>query len=127
MSVEYNYEVIYHGDKLLKDLELDELGEVQKFIANQVLILSTPYVPMDIAGLYENPGALVSSGHVEENSCDVVWKTPYARRLYYNPQYNYQGAPMRGGYWVGRAMQNGGLDKITQGAQRLVAIYADRT
>lgn len=122
--IHYNYEVVYHQDDILKTLGLEERGKIQQFIANQVLTLSTPYVPFDIAGLYETPGRLRDSGRVELPSCDVVWSTPYARRLYYHPEYNYQGAPLKGAHWVGRAMQNGGLDKITQGAQALVAIYA---
>ena len=127
--IEYNYEVIYQGDKLIADLGLEEQGKVQKFMANTILALSSPYVPLDIAHLYENPGALRDSGRVE--GTDVVWgggvqNVMYARYLYYHPEFNFQGSPFRGGYWVDRAMKNGGLDKITEGCQKLVNKYAER-
>lgn len=120
--MKFDYTVKYDQDELLKDLGLEEKGLVQQFIVNQVLIHSTPYVPFDVMHLYENPGLLRDSGRVEET--DVVWSTPYARYLYYHPEFNFQGAPLKGGYWVERAMQNGGLEKIRQGAQKLVNMLA---
>lgn len=120
MAVTYNYEVTYRKNAILNKMGLAEKGEVQKFVANTVLTLATPYVPFDEMELYEQPGRLVESGHVEGDEYDVVWRTPYARRLYYHPEYNFQGAPMRGAYWVDRMMRNGGSDKITQGANALV-------
>ena len=55
-----------------------------------------------------------------ENGTDIVWDTPYARHLYYHPEYNYQGAPMRGGYWADRYMQNGGQKQIEQYYEKIL-------
>ena len=98
---------------------MEEQGRVQQFVTNEVLRLSEPYVPFDEAGLYPNPGQLKNSGRVE--GTDVVWSTPYARRLYYHPEYTYQGAPLRGGNWVDRMLQNGGIVEIEKGARRLAS------
>ena len=120
--MKFDYTVHYDQDELINDLGLEERGMVQNFIANQVLLLSTPFVPFDMAHLYEMPGRLRDSGRVEDT--DVVWSTPYARNLYYHPEFNFQGAPLKGGYWVDRAMQNGGLERIKEGAQKIVNILA---
>lgn len=88
-------------------------------VAGELLRCSTPYVPFDLAGMYPNPGYLSQSGHIE-NVDEVVWKGPYARHLYYHPEFNFQGAPMRGAYWVDRFMQNGGEKHIEWAARKAV-------
>lgn len=80
---------------------LETQGKVQKYIDSEVLRLTDPYVPMD-------SGELKRSGtrHTRVGSGEVRYKTPYARRLYYNPQYKFQGAPTRGGKWFERMKGN---------------------
>lgn len=115
----YDYEVKFNLDACIKKLGLNEQGRVQSFVTNEILKLSDPYVPLDEAELYENPGRLRNSGRVE--GTDVVWSTPYARRLYYSKGYQFQGAPMRGEDWVDRMLQNGGITKIENGARRIAS------
>lgn len=108
--------------KIVKRLGLEEQGRVQQFATSEVLRLSESYVPFDLAGKYKLPGNLIDSGHIE-NGNEVVWggnRAPYARRLYYHPEYNFQGAPIRGGYWVDRMLQNGGRKLIETSARKLV-------
>jgi len=114
--MKYDYECTFDLAKCIKGLGLEKQGRVQKVVTDAVLMLSEPYVPFDEMGLYDNPHLLIDSGHTE--GTDVVWQTPYARRLYYHPEYNFQGAPRRGGYWVDRMLMEGGLKKIEQMAQR---------
>lgn len=114
--MKYDYTVQLDLKKCIEKLGLNERGRVQKVVTESVLMLSEPYVPFDEAGLYDNPHFLIDSGHIE--GTDVVWQTPYARRLYYHPEYNYQGAPRRGGYWVDRMLNEGGLKKIESLAQK---------
>ena len=120
--MKYDYEVQFDLKKCIKGLGLEERGRVQRVVTQAVLDLSEPYVPFDEMGLYDNPGALIASGRTE--GTDVVWgngggqDVNYARRLYYHPEYNFQGAPRRGGYWVDRMLMEGGLKKIEQMAQR---------
>lgn len=109
----------FNLDDCIKTLGLEERGRVQQVVTNEFKKNVEPYVPFDIAGKYENPGRLMDSGHIE-NETDVVWNTPYARRMYYHPEYEFQGAPMRGGYWADRYMQNGGREEIEQAARKAV-------
>lgn len=115
----HNYVCNFNLDDCIKKLGLDEKGRVQQFVTNEFKKNVEPYVPFDEAGKYEDPGSLVESCHIEDNT-DVVWNTPYVRRLYYHPEYNFQGAPLRGGYWTDRYMQNGGLEELEQGAREIL-------
>lgn len=115
----YDYVCTFDLKECVETLGLNERGRVQQFVTNEVLRLSEPYVPFDIAGKYPDPGRLKRSGHIE-NDTDVVWNTPYARRWYYE-EAKFQGAPMRGRYWVDRMMQNGGKEKIEDGARKVAA------
>lgn len=116
--MKWDFEVHIDVGKIQNEMGLYENGRVQNFVTNEVLRLSDVYVPFDIDGKYENPGRLRESGHVE--GTDVVWRTPYARHLYYHPEFNYQGAPTRGGYWVDRMLQEGGLQQIERGIARML-------
>lgn len=113
----HDFSCDFNLDDCIKTLGLNERGRVQQFVTNEVMRLSDPYVPFDEAGLYANPGQLKDSVHIE-NGTDIVWNTPYARYLYYHPEFKYQGAPMRGSYWVPRMLQNGGLEAIEAGARK---------
>lgn len=115
----HDYVCSFNLDNCLKALGLDEGGRVQQFITNEFKKNVEPFIPFDEAEKYENPGRLIESGHTENDS-DVVWTTPYARKLYYHPEYNYQGAPLRGGYWADRYMQDGGQEELEQGAREIV-------
>ena len=103
----------------IKTLGLEERGRVQRFVTNEVIDLSDPYVPFDEAGMYPHPGRLRESVHIEDGT-DVVWSTTYARRWYYENA-NFQGAPRRGRLWVDRMIQDGGLKQIEDGARKEAA------
>ena len=111
-----NYQCTFNLDKCIKALGLEEKGKIQQFVTNEFMKNVQSFVPFDVAGKFENPGRLIDSCHIE-NGTDVVWNTPYARRLYYHPEYDFQGAPMRGGYWADRYMQNGGREEIEKGVR----------
>lgn len=113
-----DYQCSFNLDDCIKKLGLEERGKVQQFVTNEFMKNVQSFVPFDLAGKYEKPGRLIDSCHIEDGT-DVVWSTPYARRLYYHPEYNFQEAPMRGAYWADRYMQNGGREEIEQGARRI--------
>lgn len=115
----YDYVCTFNLQDCIRTLGLEEKGRVQQFVTNEVMNLSEPYVPFDVAGKYPMPGRLKNSVHIEDKT-DVVWNTPYARRWYYE-EANFQGAPMRGRFWVERMLQNGGLKQIEDGARRVAA------
>ena len=107
------------AEKIAKKRGLDSAGFVQKYIDSEVLRLSHPYVPMDISAGAMG-GGLVRSGISSTvlGSGEVKWRTPYARKMYYNPQYNFQGAPNRGGKWFERMKVASGKG-IIAGANKL--------
>ena len=113
-----DYQCTFNLGDCIKALGLEEKGRVQQFVTNEFMKNVQPFVPFDLAGKYETPGRLIDSCHIEDGT-DVVWNTPYARCLYYHPEYNFQGAPMRGAYWADRYMQNGGREEIEQWARRI--------
>lgn len=76
-------------------------GKVQKIIDSEVIRRVDPYTP-------KRPGAkggtLIKSATLHSKIGQGVVRnvTPYARRMYYNPQYNFTDAPRRGAYWFER-------------------------
>ena len=76
----------------------EEFNKAQAVIDSQMLLVMSPYTPFDKGVLEKSAilGTYIGSG-------EIVYLAPYSRRLYYNPQYNFQGAPMRGAYWFERA------------------------
>ncbi|WP_028776126.1 minor capsid protein [Shimazuella kribbensis] len=74
--------------------------EGQVLLDQEVLKDSNYYAPQDI-------GNLIQSGirNTVFGSGKVIWNTVYARRLYYNPQYNFSKDknPNADGLWFRRA------------------------
>lgn len=107
---------------------MDKLGfgadnAAQTIVDYQVITECNPYVPFDAAGIYDNPGRLRDSVYLNTvlGSGEVKYRTPYARYLYYHPEFNYQEAPTRGAYWADRAMQNGGKARVIQALKAEIA------
>lgn len=92
---------------------LGKNGKAQQFVDSEVLRLSDPYVPMDTGKLKQSGTRFTRIG-----SGEVIYKTPYARKMYYNPQFKFQGAPMRGAYWFER-MKGNHKDQILKGAAKI--------
>lgn len=85
-------------------------SDAQKIVDFDVLRYCSPLVPF-------KTGALIGSGIINTiiGTGLVVYFTPYAARLYYNPQYNFNGAPLRGAYWFER-MKAKDKEKIRRNA-----------
>lgn len=69
-------------------------------IDEQVLKDTNDFAPFDTGNLINSSlrSSMIGQGR-------LVWDTPYARRLYYNPQYNFSKDqnPKAGGLWFERA------------------------
>ena len=92
--------------------DVPNIERAQEFVDSEVLRRCTPYVPKDT-------GELIRSGIRETRlgSGRVVYKTPYARRWYYEPA-RFQGAPMRGNYWFER-MKSAHKQSILRGVAKI--------
>jgi len=89
-------------------------NNAQMFVDATALSLCDPLVPLD-SGTLKKSGVLftvVGSGQ-------IIYKTPYARKMYYNPQFKFTGSPMRGAYWFERMKKSGGMQTLLQGARKV--------
>lgn len=83
---------------IIKKHGLDKDGDIQRFATQTAIDLMDKHVPYRHGFLREsalNLGnmAVYGGGNV-----------PYAKRLYYNPEYNFNEAPQRGAYWDKKMM-----------------------
>lgn len=101
-------------DNILRRRGLETRGKVQQYVDSEVLRRSSPYLPFD-TGMLEKSGinsTVVGSG-------EVVWKTPYARRLYYGDGMNFQKKrPLSGSKWFER-MRTAHKRQILDGAAKV--------
>ncbi len=115
-------------DDIIIDHGLAPGGDVQKFVTNEILRISQPYMPF-------KSGILSGTAYIEPDATSINYVTPYARYLWYgklmvdpitkkgaffSPMYGFwsrpkvqkeltdidlkfQGSPTRGPRWVERA------------------------
>jgi len=74
-----------------KKLDTQNVQRGQYAVANQALADMNPFVPMD-------EGITRQTGHVNGDGTAVLWDTPYVRKLFYMPMYNYT-TPGTGPRW----------------------------
>lgn len=72
------------------------MGAAQKKIDQEVLKDSNYFIPKDTGELERSS---IRASQIGEGV--IKWDTPYSRRLYYNPQYNFSGEtnPNAQGLW----------------------------
>ena len=112
-KIKLNMPVVKQLDRA-KQQALEQTGDA---LLKQVK--NTQVMPFD-TGHLEEDATYVDDSNSSSGKVSLVSATPYARRLYYHPEYNFQGAPTRGGYWADRYMQNGGQQEIEDGVRRMV-------
>jgi hypothetical protein len=93
----------------MRNVDLSGIGKAvdsatvksQFALTQQVLADTTPYVPF-------LEGELSRSALRMSTDTQLIWDTPYARRLYYNPEFNFttKHHPLAGGMWFERAKAN---------------------
>lgn len=114
MTLKFDARVDLSGlNTILEERGLTPGGQVQAFVDSEVIRYCDPKVPFKTGALKDS--ALTASVIGEGM---VVYATPYAAKMYYNPQFNFNGAPERGAYWVER-MEAEHLDDIVNGAAAL--------
>lgn len=86
MRITYNL----NEDKAFKKLHIEPNGLAMQTLVETCLRFVEPYTPF-------RTGTLIKSAIITSNnlSGQIGWYTPYARRLYHHPEYNFNGAPMR--------------------------------
>ncbi len=87
-------------DTMIKDLNLEEGGSVQRFFTNEVWRLSDDYVPFD-------EGPLKNNSFINTDGTQIIYNSPYARYQWYgmlmvDPDYLVGGFPLtKNGIQVG--------------------------
>lgn len=110
--------------KAVQSRGLETGMKVQKFIDSEVLRSSEPYIP-------KLTGTLIKSGtiHTKIGTGEVVYKTPYARRQYYeNAGRGREGSNKggrRGKFWFERMKANH-LETILNGAAKLAGCRGEK-
>ncbi|GHU77052.1 hypothetical protein FACS1894188_10590 [Clostridia bacterium] len=99
---------------VLSNHGLEAGGRVQQYITTNLIRMIDGYVPL-------RAGVLKGSRNNAPPYDEIVYDTPYAARLYYNPQYNFNYSPQRGAYWDKRAWADNGdkfLSDLKQAIER---------
>lgn len=113
-----------------KRLKLDRYGAIQTYIDAQVIKECDPYVPMDKEAILKGSAEI----YAKTGRGRVIYRTPYARRHYYNTggtdilgrkygpsKFNTTGAgnEKRGKKWFERMKEEGGAERILRSAARM--------
>lgn len=106
--IRFNVSLNVDIDKIERDVRR-ALQKAQVVLDEQVLKDSNYFIPMDTHAL-EMSG--VRASRIGEGI--ITWDTPYARRLYYNPQYNFSKDqnPNARGLWFEEAKAAFGSDWV---------------
>ncbi|WP_017379741.1 minor capsid protein [Paenisporosarcina sp. TG-14] len=84
----------------LRSKMVNATNKTQSILDLQVLKDSNKFAPQDLSELKKSSIRTSKIGTGE-----LIWETPYARKLYYNPQYKFSKDknPLAGGLWFERA------------------------
>ncbi len=105
--------VLYSMSHITAKRELQENGNVQRFIDNEVIRRCDRRVPV-------RSHTLVKSAklHTKIGSGKVVYVTPYAKRQYYTNDGSHQAETLRKGKWF-ELMKNAEKKEILEGARKI--------
>lgn len=100
------------NQKVLNSINKESVRSLEQ-LGHAVLgdIIERQIVPFDV-GTLQNSGS-VDCNDSNKGSVKVSFSTPYARRLYYHPEYNFQkeGNPNARGKWMDDYTENGSKAK----------------
>ena len=98
---------------------LGPMSPVQKFIDSEFIRLTDPYVPFRTGATKDSAitNTVLGTGL-------IVYATPYVRKIWSHPEFNFNGAPMRGAYWAQRSWADNGND-IIRGAAKIAGGHAE--
>lgn len=109
------YKIVIHTDACLNRFA-PKFQKAQKFLDNEVLKDSAPYVPMRTGHLMKSGvlGTVLGSG-------EVVYNAPYARRCYYGAHLNFRKDkhPQATAFWFEKA-KSVHLDKWVDSVNKIL-------
>lgn len=72
--------------QMLTDLAKTALKQTAESLHTEVV--QTEVMPLDL-GTLQNESTFVDTSHIDQGIVSIVSSTPYARRLYFHPEYNF--------------------------------------
>lgn len=98
---------------------LGPMSPAQKFVDSEFIRLTDPYVPFRTGATKDSAisNTVIGMGEIE-------YATPYVRYIWSHPEWNFNGAPMRGAYWAQRSWADNGAD-IVRGAAQIAGGHAE--
>ena len=89
------------------------MSQAQKFVDSEFVRLTDPYVPFRTGATKDSAitNTVIGTGI-------ITYATPYVRYIWKHPEWNFNGAPMRGAFWAQRSWSVHGEDIGRGAAQR---------
>jgi len=108
------------------NIDLGKIGEISEAAmtalhktaeALHTEVVQAQVVPFRTGNL-QNESSFVDDSDIESGSVSLVYNTPYARRLYYHPEFNfYQGEnPQAQGEWLKKWLDGGSEAEFARAA-----------
>lgn len=103
--------------KALSKAQTEALSKAAEAVRGDLIIAQTmPFRD----GILQNDSTFIDEDKLAEGEAALVSSTPYARRLYYNPQYNFSTLinPNAGGRWLDPYLKGGERENVFRDAYR---------
>lgn len=100
--------------KALTQASVKALEETAEYVHTE--IVQAQVMPYDTGTLQGEGGTFVDTSKSSSGTVSIVSSTPYARRLYFHPEYNFQKTenPNAGGEWFKDWLPGGEKEKSAQ-------------
>lgn len=100
-------EIKFNGNmEMLEKAILETLDQSGEWLLSDVV--NRQVIPFDV-GTMQNTATAVNRDNLSEGKVSITTSTPYARRLYFHPEYNFQtkNNPHAKGRWFDDYLQKG--------------------
>lgn len=87
MKVNFTVKMKPAAIKALTDAQIKAVGMVAEQLRHE--IITAQVIPLD-TGTLQNVSTYIDMEQIKQGNVSIVHDSPYAQRLYYNPQYDFQ-------------------------------------
>ena len=114
LKISTNIKVIMNPAQVSKLLNAPQMALIRTAMAVETDLQTNQTIPFD-TGTLQNDQTSIDPSQAPSGTVQIVSDTPYARRLYFHPEFNFQQAknPNAGGKWFDRYI-NGNMKKWVQ-------------
>lgn len=100
LKINTTIKIIMNPAQVSKLLNAPQIALIRTAMAVETDLLTSQTIPFD-TGTLQNEHTSIDPSQASSGTVQIVSDTPYARRLYFNPEYNFQQTknPNAGGKW----------------------------